>query len=47
MSIFAAAFDKIPGVVRDPDCGKSPTRREQDLNLRRIWVQTLLNEVVQ
>ena len=36
MHIFAAAFDKIPGVVRDLDCGKSLTRREQDFNLRRI-----------
>ena len=33
--------------VRDPHHRESPTRREQDLNLRRTWVQALLNEVVQ
>ena len=37
-----------PGtIVRDSHHRKSPTRREQGLSLRRIWVQTLLNEVVQ
>ena len=33
--------------VRDSHRCKSPNRREQDLSLRRAWVQTLLNEVVQ
>ena len=27
--------------VRDPHHRESPTRREQDLNLRRAWVQAL------
>ena len=34
-------------IVRDPHHRESPTRREQGLNLRRTWVQALLNEVVQ
>ena len=34
-------------IVRDPHHRESLTRREQDLNLRRTWVQALLNEVVQ
>ena len=34
-------------IVRDPHHLESPTRREQDFNLRRTWVQALLNEVVQ
>ena len=34
-------------IVRDSLHRKSPTRREQGLNMRRIWVQTLLNEAVQ
>ena len=34
-------------IVRDSYHCKSLTRREQHLNLRRIRVQTLLNEVVQ
>ena len=34
-------------IVRDSRHRKTPTCREQDLNLRRIWVQTLLNENVQ
>ena len=33
-------------IVRDSHHCKSPIRHEQDLNLRRIIVQTLLNEVV-
>ena len=33
-------------IVRDSHYRKSPIRREQDLNQRRIIVQTLLNEVV-
>ena len=33
-------------IARGSDNRKSPTRREQDMNLRRIWLQTLLNEVV-
>ena len=33
--------------VRDSHRCKSPNRREQDLSLRRAWVQTSLNEVVQ
>ena len=31
-------------IVRDPHHIESPTRREQDLNLRRTSVQALLNE---
>ena len=34
-------------IVRDPHHCESPTRREQDLSLRRPWVQALVNEVVQ
>ena len=34
-------------IVRDPHHGESPTHREQDLNLRKTWVQALLNEDVQ
>ena len=34
-------------IVRDSHHRQSLTRREQDLNLRRIRVQTLLNEAVQ
>ena len=34
-------------IVRDPHHCEFPTRREQDLNLRRTWVQVSLNEVVQ
>ena len=34
-------------IVKDSHHHKSPTRREQGLNLLRIWVQTLFNEVVQ
>ena len=34
-------------IVRDPHHRESPTRRKQDLNLRRTWVQALLNEAVQ
>ena len=34
-------------IVRDPHHSQSPTRREQDLNLRRTLVQALLNKVVQ
>ena len=34
--------------VRDPHHREPPTRHEQEgLNLRRTWVQALLNEVVQ
>ena len=42
LSLFPAGT-----IVRDPHYLKSPTRREQDLNLRRTRVQALLNEVVQ
>ena len=34
-------------IARDSHHGKSPIRRDQGLNLRRIWVQTLSNEDVQ
>ena len=34
-------------IVRDSHHRRSPTRREQDFNLRRTWIQALLNEVVQ
>ena len=34
-------------IVRDSHHRKSSTHRKQDLNLRKIWVQTLLSEVVQ
>ena len=33
-------------IARDTHHCESPTCREQDLNLRRICVQALLNEVV-
>ena len=41
------AFFPVGIIVRDPHHRESPTRREQDLNLRRTWVQALMNEVVQ
>ena len=43
------AFSLFPAgtIVGDPHHRKSPTRRKQDLNLHRTWVQALLNEVVQ
>ena len=34
-------------IVRDPHHREFPTRRKQGLILRRTWVQTQLNEVVQ
>ena len=34
-------------IVRDPRLRKSPKRCEQDLNMRRTLVQTLLDKVVQ
>ena len=34
-------------IVTDPDHRVSPTRRQQDLNLRRTWVRAELKEVVQ
>ena len=34
-------------MIRDAHHPESPTRHDQGLNLRRIWVQALLNEVVQ
>ena len=34
-------------IVRDPHHRKSPTRREQDLNLRKTWIQAKLSEAVQ
>ena len=37
----------IVTIVRDSRHRKSSTRREQGLNLRWIWVQTLLDEVAQ
>ena len=42
LGLFPAATS-----VRDRHHCESPTRREQVLNLRRTWVQALLNEVVQ
>ena len=33
--------------VWDPHHRESPTRREQDLNLRKTWIQAWLNEVVE
>ena len=37
-----------PGPLPEiPHHHESPTRREQDMNLRRTWVQALLNELVQ
>ena len=41
------AFFPAGTTVRDPHHGESPTRRQQDLNLRRTRVKALLNEVVQ
>ena len=34
-------------IVRDPHYRESLARREQNLDLRRTWVQALLNEIVQ
>ena len=34
-------------IARHSPHRKSPTRRKQGLNLRRIWVHPLLNVVVQ
>ena len=34
-------------IVRDPHHRKSPERCEQDLNMRKTLVQTLLDKVVQ
>ena len=34
-------------IVKDPHRCVFPTRREQDLNLRRTGIRALLNEVVQ
>ena len=34
-------------IVRDPHHHEPPTHREQDLNLRRTWVQALINEFAQ
>ena len=44
MMIRLVFFPVCP-IVRDSHHHKSPTRREQDLNMRRNWVQALLNEV--
>ena len=33
-------------IVRDPHHREFPTNREQDLNLRRTWVQDSLNGIV-
>ena len=33
-------------IVRDPHHRESPTRHEQDFNLRKTLLQALLNEVV-
>ena len=30
-------------IIRDPHHGEFPTRREQELNLRRIWVQVVIH----
>ena len=38
-----SAFFPAGNIVRDPHHLISPTRREQDWNLRRTWVQNLLN----
>ena len=40
------ALFPVGTIVREPHHCESPTRREQDLNLRRTWFQALLNEVV-
>ena len=41
-------FDPIPAgiIARDPHYRESPSRREQDLNLRRTRVQAKLSEAV-
>ena len=41
------ALFPVGTVIRDPHYCESPIRREQDFNLRKTWVQDLLNEVVQ
>ena len=54
MNCFRGMFDQWKAIslisrtiARDPHHRKSPTRRKQDLNLRRTSVQALMNEVVQ
>ena len=41
------ALFPVGTIVRDPHRRESSTRHEQDLNLRRTWVQALMNKVVQ
>ena len=36
---------RLGTIVRDPYHRESPTLRDQDLNLRRTWVQDLMSEV--
>ena len=43
----ALALFPAKTIVRDPHHGESPARNDQVLNMRRTWVQTYLNEVVQ
>ena len=43
----AFSFASNGTIVIDPYHREFPTRREQDLNLCRIWVQALLNEIAQ
>ena len=45
--IFDTDDDELFLCYSWPTKGKSRKRRVQDLNLRRIWVQVSLNEVVQ
>ena len=42
----SALFPAV-AIIREPHHRESPTRYEQDLNLRRTWVHVLLNEDVQ
>ena len=43
----ALALFPAETIVRDPHHGESPARNDQVLKMRRTWVQTYLNEVVQ
>ena len=41
------ALFPAPAINKDPHHHESPTRRKQNLNLRKTWVPALLNEVAQ
>ena len=41
------ALFPAPAINKDPHHHESPTRRKQNLNLRKTWIPALLNEVAQ